>query len=250
MRQWLRRRRERRIIQRSDLGQGEWAALCQTQRVLRRLSVEERERLRQLVILFLHDKQIIGAESVAPDRHMGWVIAAQACLPILNLGLDWYRGWHTVMVYPGAFEARHEYMDEDGVVHEERMVQGGEAWEQGPVVLAWEEVLHCEEGYNLVIHEFAHKLDALNGAANGMPPLHPEMDRSEWTRVFASAWEDFTARVDAGEPVPIDPYAAEAPAEFFAVLSEVFFEEPGQIHHFYPEVYQQLRCFYRQDPIG
>ncbi|TVP61075.1 MAG: zinc-dependent peptidase [Halomonadaceae bacterium] len=240
----MRRRRERRIIQGSDLGQPEWAGLCHSQRVLHRLSNKERERLRQLVILFLHDKQIVAMEGLELNRYMRWVIAAQACLPILNLGLDWYRGWQTIMVYPNAFEARHEYMDEAGVVHEERGLQAGEAWDQGPVVLAWEEVRHSS---SLVIHEFAHKLDARNGVANGMPPLHPEMDRSEWTRVFAWAWKDFVARVDAGEAVPIDPYAAEAPAEFFAVLSETFFEAPGQIRYFYPDVYEQLRQFYRQD---
>lgn len=243
--QWLRQWRENRIIQRSDLGQAEWADLCHSYRVLNRLSVEDRERLRRMAILFLHDKDIVGAGDAEPDRFMQRVIAAQACLPVLNLGLDWYRGWRTVIVYPGAFVARHEYMDEDGVVHEEVALQGGESWEQGPVVLAWDEITRAEGGGNLVIHEFAHKLDAVNGTANGMPPLHREMDPEQWRRVFTTAWEDFVARVEAGEPVPIDPYAAEAPAEFFAVLSETFFEDPVQLRDFYPGVYEQLRRFYR-----
>jgi len=250
MMQRLRRWRENRIINRSDLGQTEWADLCHGFRVLARLSAEDRERLRRLAILFLHDKHIVGVGDAEPDRYMKLVIAAQACLPILNLGLDWYRGWHTVMVYPGAFVARHDYMDESGVVHEQLALEGGEAWDDGPVILAWDEIAHTRDGGNLVIHEFAHKLDAVNGVTNGMPPLHPEMDRTEWTRVFTRAWEDFSARVDAGEPVPIDPYAAEAPAEFFAVLSETFFEDPGQLRQFYPGVYEQLRQFYRWEPLA
>ena len=247
---WLRRWRENRIIRRSDLGRAEWADICRRLHALQRLDEGDRERLRQLVMLFLHDKQIHGAGGAEPDRTMRLVIAAQASLPVLNLGLDWYAGWHSVLVYPEAFVAPHEVMDEDGVVHVGASIQAGESWDDGPVILAWDEVMDVQGGCNLVIHEFAHKLDAANGVANGMPPLHRGMDRKRWTDVFSSAWEDFSARVDDGEAVPIDPYAAEAPEEFFAVFSESFFENPRAVRELYPDVYEQLRQFYRQDPLG
>jgi Mlc titration factor MtfA (ptsG expression regulator) len=99
-----------------------------------------------------------------------------------------------------------------------------------------------------VIHEFAHKLDMRNGAANGLPPLHKNMARAQWARTFAAAYEDFCRRVDTGESTMIDPYASESPAEFFAVLSEVFFETPVLLKQCYPAVYEQMRLFYRQDP--
>ena len=126
----------------------------------------------------------------------------------------------------------------------------GESWLAGPVILSWADAERRGEaqGYNVVIHEFAHKLDMLNGDANGYPPLHAGMSRDEWTRVFDAAYRDFCKRVERGEETAIDPYAAEAPAEFFAVLSEAFFEIPGVVQAEHPEVYGQLASFYRQDP--
>lgn len=247
---WLRRWRENRIVRRSDLSPAEWTGICRRLHALRQLDEADRERLRRLVMLFLHYKQIHGAGGAEPDRTMRLVIAAQACLPVLNLGLDWYAGWYSVLVYPEAFVATHEVMDEDGVVHMEAELQAGESWDDGPVILAWNEVMDGHGVCNLVIHEFAHKLDAANGVANGMPPLHRDMDRKRWTAVFSDAWEDFSARVEAGEAVPIDPYGAEAPEEFFAVLSESFFEAPQSVRSLYPAVYEQLQLFYRQDPLG
>ena len=126
----------------------------------------------------------------------------------------------------------------------------GESWLAGPVILSWEDAERRGEaqGYNVVIHEFAHKLDMLNGDANGYPPLHAGMSREEWTRVFDAAYRGFCARVERNEQSGVDPYAAESPAEFFAVLSEAFFEIPEVVRAEHPEVYGQLAAFYRQDP--
>jgi MtfA peptidase len=119
-------------------------------------------------------------------------------------------------------------------------------------VLSWADVARSgeEDGVNVVIHEFAHKLDMLNGDANGFPPLHKGMDREAWSLAFEAAYSDFCNRVDAGEYTDIDPYASESPGEFFAVLSEAFFEIPEVVHASYPTVYDQLRQFYRQDPLA
>ncbi|HUL40918.1 MAG TPA: M90 family metallopeptidase, partial [Burkholderiales bacterium] len=182
-------------------------------------------------------------------EEMCMVIAAQACLLILNLGLDYYRDWVEVIVYPGDFMPRHEYTDEDGVVHVEREPMQGEAWLQGPVILSWEAVQSgAEDGVNVVLHEFAHKLDMLNGDTDGFPPLHEDMSREAWMLDFSKAYRDFCARIERGERTAIDPYAAESPAEFFAVLSEVFFETPQVLKRIYADVYFQLSRFYRQDP--
>jgi MtfA peptidase len=216
---------------------------------LRTLTPAEQERLRDMTQRFVARKQISGAAGLQLTDKMRMVIAAQACLLILNLGLDYYRGWVEVIVYPGDFMPRHEYTDEDGVVHVTREPMQGEAWLQGPVILSWEAVQSgVEEGVNVVLHEFAHKLDMLNGEPNGFPPLHEDMSREAWIGDFSRAYQDFCARVDRGEETAVDPYAAENPAEFFAVLSEVFFETPQVLKRSYSEVYRQLSRFYRQDP--
>ena len=217
---------------------------------LRALTPGEQRRLRDLTQRFLGNKQMSGAAGLQLTGEMRMVIAAQACLLILNLGLDYYRDWVEVIVYPGDFMPRHEYTDEDGVVHITREAMQGEAWLQGPVILSWEAAADSgnNQGVNVVIHEFAHKLDMLNGEPNGFPPLHEDMSREAWMQDFSRAYRDFCARVDRGEDTEVDPYAAENPAEFFAVLSEVFFETPQVLKRIYTEVYRQLSRFYRQDP--
>jgi hypothetical protein len=138
------------------------------------------------------------------------------------------------------------------VVHEGDEVYAGEAWLHGPVILSWADIAESEyaDGVNVVIHEFAHKLDMLNGSANGYPPLHRGMDRRSWSEAFSAAYRDLCARVDGGEDSIIDPYASQSPGEFFAVLSEAFFELPDVVQSEYPRVYAQLAQFYRQDPLA
>ncbi len=216
------------------------------------LSAEESARLREDVILFLHEKTLVGAGGLVLRDEMRICIATQACMLILALDLDYYRGWVEVIVYPDEFVAEYEHVDEDGIVHQVEEPMTGESWLAGPVILSWADaqLRGDEHGYNVVIHEFAHKLDMLNGDANGFPPLHTGMDRGAWSRDFAAAYEDCRARVARGEPAGIDPYAAESPAEFFAVLSEAFFEIPDTVLAEYPAVYRQLAAFYRQDPAA
>ena len=242
--------RRERILKRSSLDEKTWRSVLGRYPFTRSLSAEERARLRDLVVLFLHEKSIVGAGGLAVRDEMRMCIAAQACMLILNLDLDYYRGWVEVIVYPGEFVADYDYVDEHGVSHHVEQPMSGESWLAGPVILSWEDaqLRGGETGYNVVIHEFAHKLDMLNGDANGFPPLHSGMDRGSWSGAFNAAYEDFRRRVDRGEPSGVDPYAAENPAEFFAVLSEAFFETPGAVRSEYGEVYRQLASFYRQDP--
>ena len=249
---WLREWRRERVLKRSSLDEALWRTVVQRYPFIRALAPEERESLREKVVLFLHEKSIVGAGGLALRDEMRMCIAAQACMLILNLDLDCYRGWVEVIVYPDEFVAEYEYVDEDGIAHRVEEPMTGESWLEGPVILSWAdaELRGGETGYNVVIHEFAHKLDMLNGEANGFPPLHSGMDRAAWSRAFSAAYEDFKSRVERHEPSEIDSYAAEHPAEFFAVLSEAFFETPRAVLSEYGEVYRQLAAFYRQDPAA
>jgi Mlc titration factor MtfA (ptsG expression regulator) len=207
----------------------------------------ENEKLKRLALLFLAEKQFVGAHGLEVTDAMRVSIAAQACLPILELGLDWYSGFTGIVVYPGDFRVRRTQADEHGVVHEWDDELAGEAMPGGPVVLSWDAAAN-DARMNVVIHEFAHKLDMLNGEADGLPPLHREMERGAWAHAFREAYEGFCDAVDRGKDTWLDPYAAEHPSEFFAVVSEAFFEHPAETRRRYPEVYEQLKLFYRQEP--
>jgi Mlc titration factor MtfA (ptsG expression regulator) len=213
-----------------------------------------RRRLRDLAALFLQRKALELSQGARADARTCVEIALQASLPILELGLDWYRGWHAVILYPDEFVPAREVIDEDGIVWIDDEPKSGEAWEHGPVILSLADAMAGRErdGYNVVIHELAHKLDMRSGAANGHPPLHAGMSHERWAQAFGDAYDDLCRRADrfagtAHEPL-LDPYAAESPAEFFAVCSEAFFELPHMLIDEYPGVYGQLAAFYRQDP--
>lgn len=242
--------RRRRALRRAALPDEAWRIAVSGLPVLRGLSADELERLRELATLFLNEKQVVAAGGFSLDDGTRIKIAAQACLPILNLGLDYYAGWVSVIVYPGEFVPEHEFMDEAGVVHVIRDATMGESWEHGPVVLSGADAVRCGEhdGVNVVIHEFAHKLDMLNGAMNGYPPLHQGMSSEQWAQTFSAAYADFCAKEERDENMAIDPYGVESPAEFFAVTSEAFFETPHVLQREYPDVYRQLAAFYLQDP--
>lgn len=218
------------------------------------LSEPERKHLLELAKQLLQGKDFSPTADAEPSGTDIAVIVTQAALPILHLGAGWYAGWNEVVLYPAEFSHEGDEVDEIGVVHKVRHVRTGEAWEGGPLVLALDSVRASGmlDGYNVVIHEFAHKLDMNNGTVNGFPPLHGEMDSKAWTAAFEPAYQDFRRQVEAMEDVDaseIDPYAAESPAEFFAVFSEYFFEWPELVFKSYPAVYEQMRRFYRQDPM-
>ena len=210
-----------------------------------------RTRLRERALRILADKTFTGAGGAEVDDYMRTAIAAFAALPVLELGHEAYGGWQEIVVYPGEFIHDGHETDEAGVVHHIRHVRSGEAMDGGPLVLSWDDVAASGggEGYNVVIHEFAHKLDMRNGSVDGLPPLHSGMRVEDWSAAFTAAYDDFCRRVDAGEATEIDPYAAESPAEFFAVLTEYFFEWPRALSNLYPAVYAQMRQYYRQDPL-
>jgi Mlc titration factor MtfA (ptsG expression regulator) len=217
------------------------------------LDQHELHQLRELASLFLIRKTISGAGGLKVDDYMSAVIASQACVLILKLGLDYYNGWVEVIVYPDAFVVTREVRDEVGVVHKKRSVLGGEAWSRGPLILSWKDARPDKNSYgdssNVILHEFAHKLDMLDGAADGTPPLHPDMVLRSWVDSFTDSYEQLRMQIERQQRSDIDPYAAENPAEFFAVVSEAFFVSPEQLYQYQAGIYQQLRMFYRQDPL-
>ena len=242
---WWRRRRGDRLRIPEPL----WDQVEAGLPFLGHLAPDERACLRQLARQFVAEKQWSGARGLQLTPRIQLTIALQACLPILHLGLDWYAGWVGIVVYPGDFVIPRSMIDEDGVVHEYDDEVMGEAWYGGPVLISWFEHVEDADGINVVIHEFAHKLDMNSGDADGVPPLHAGMSQRRWIDVMEAAFDDFQRRVDADEETLLDPYGAEMPAEFFAVVSEAFFETPELLRSEYPEVYAQLRDFYRQDPL-
>jgi len=249
----LKRWRRRRILERHAIPDADWSATIAALPVLARLDAAELDRLRDLTLLFLHEKRLEPAIGFALDDAMRVRIAALACLPILNLGLDGYAGFLAVVVHPDEFVIRDRTIeDEDGVVHVGDDVLTGEAWDHGPVVLSWRDVLASGrgDGYNVVVHEFAHKLDMQGGEPDGIPPLHAGMRIAEWRAAFDAAFNALVNQLERGEEPWIDPYAAEDPGEFFAVCAELFFDVPGDFAAEYPAVYAQLAAYFRQDPAG
>jgi Mlc titration factor MtfA (ptsG expression regulator) len=240
--------RRKRVLRRRAPDPALWRQVTGGLPFLQGLTAAQWQRLHDCAVLFLDEKEMHGARGFVLTDAVRLSIAVQACLPILELGLDAYRGWVGIVVYPGEFKVRREEMDETGVVHEYEDALSGEAWPGGPVILSWQDVELGAAGYNVVIHEFAHKLHMSRGDMDDFPRPHAEMDSAQWLAVWDAAYEEFCAQVDRGMDTVIDPYASEHPAEFFSVLSEAFFTLPQAVRSIYPELYGQLALFYRQDP--
>ena len=191
-----------------------WAAIVDSLPFLDVLAVDEKKALKSLAEDFLAEKEFTAAGGLELNDEICASIAAQGCLPILKLGLSAYRDWVGIVVYPDEFVVRRRIEDESGVVHEYDDVLSGEAWEGGPLIISWHDVQMAGDGYNVVIHEFAHKLDMLNGEADGMPALHSGIAAAEWEDIFFTAYDDFCQRVDDGGRVdnvtvaPLEPVEA------------------------------------------
>ncbi|VAW72463.1 Putative inner membrane protein [hydrothermal vent metagenome] len=250
---WFGQLRTRYILKYHPISSNLWKRVIRKAGLLHDLSAVEEAGLRELATLLLYKKAITGAHEFQVSDEMAVAIAAQAALPILELGLDYYNGWVEIIVYPGAFQVNHEGIDQNGLISNESRVLSGEAWLRGPIILSWDEIERDLEsqhpGHNVVVHEFAHKLDMLNGRANGMPPLHPSMEIKQWTQTLSMAFEILQDKVAHQFPIRINAYAATTPAEYFAVISEYFFTAPDILELHCAEVYRQLTKFYRQDPL-
>ena len=252
---FLRERRRRRILAERPIADAAWQSAVSFLPILSRLSADESNRLREHSTLFLAEKDILPLQGAEADDDLRIRIAAQACLPILELGMDWYSDWKTVILVPDAYEITRSEIDASGVVHEYQDELGGEVLHLGPVVLSLTDVEDSGygDGYNVVVHEAAHKIDGKDGAFDGCPPLPADLSYDQWRAVFSEAYE----RMRGGRKGKhgrrrrprIDSYAAFSPDEFFAVCAESFFETPVILRSDFPEVYALLARFFRQDPF-
>jgi Mlc titration factor MtfA (ptsG expression regulator) len=254
MRDWLKRWREKRTLEHRAIPDALWRLTLARFPFLAWRSEDELAQLRDMSTLFLAQKEFSGAHGLEINDEMAVAIAAQACLPVLRLGLDWYEGFIGIVVHADAVVAQREYVDDAGVVHAYEEELSGEAMHGGPLMLSWADVDEAGEsaelGYNVVIHEFVHVLDMRDGLADGVPALPDRDAHDEWVRVLSTEFDDFCDRVDAEEATLLDPYAAEAPEEFFAVASEAFFVAPRDFRSDHPQLYELLRSFFQQDPAA
>jgi len=249
---WLRRRRRARLVQQGL--PADWASYLHALPFVSQLTQAEQLRLEALVCVFLAEKDFEGCDGLEMRDKIRVVIAAQACLLILNLDHMFFQKVRTILVYPSVFRHRSEQTTSGGVIESREHTNLGEAWPNGPIVLAWDHAYqggrNPDDGQNTVFHEFAHKLDMLDGITDGIPPLTLEHEDHAWRKRMKDAALRHQEMVQRGAPVFLDSYGATHPAEFFAVATEMFFERPRDLRKREAEVYDLLKTFYRQDPAS
>jgi Mlc titration factor MtfA (ptsG expression regulator) len=249
---WVERRRER--LRRRPFPAAWRQILRRRLPVLRRLPVDLQLQLKRHIQVFLAEKPFIGCAGLTVDDEMRVTIAAQACLLLLNREPGYFPNLRQILVYPGAFMVDRVHTDSAGVLQDQRRMLSGESWSQGQVILSWQDALDGaavdDDGRNVVIHEFAHQLDQETGHANGAPRLPTRERYDHWSCVFQREYERLQQQLASGEPTLLGEYAATDPAEFFAVASEVFFEQGARMAGESPQLYAELARFYRVDPAG
>jgi MtfA peptidase len=252
---WIRSALRRYKARRYPWREAWFDALLHRVPALQALKPDQRAQLRELTREFLVDKSFHAADGYELDESMRVKIAALASWPALHLGYAALAGWYDVVVYPNAFQARRSRTDSGtGVVHEYDEHLRGEAWDRGPIVLSATDIeLDLSDPGargSVVIHEIAHKIDVLDSAIDGAPPLHRGMSRTRFIETLSAALSELKLMLQRGDEVLIDPYAATDPAEFFAVCSESFFLSPDALRTEFPAVFEQLERFYRPAYAG
>ncbi|WP_298655201.1 M90 family metallopeptidase [uncultured Thiothrix sp.] len=220
--------------------------------VYRRMPADLQLQLRQRIKLFLHQKQFTGCAGLAITDEVRVTIAASACLLILNRVTDVYAGLRYILVYPNAFLVEEEAVDGAGLVSLQAKGMLGQSWSNGKIILSWADVLkgnrEFNDGNNVALHEFAHQLDNESGGTNGVPVLASAEQYEHWATVLKAEFDALRQAAFQGDPTLINYYGATAPAEFFAVVTEVFFEQPKQLAAQHPALFEQLKAYYRVDP--
>lgn len=217
------------------------------------LPADLRDELHGHVRVFLSEKQFFGCGGQEITDEIRYTIAGYACLLLLNREPSYFPGFTSILVYPDTYQSTEVVYDGEVEVHE-HSVRAGESWERGPVVLSWADILRggtdAGDGFNVVLHEFAHKLDEENSGTDGLPVLRDSDHYEEWARIFSSEFASLEDRVHRDENDVIDEYGLESPAEFFAVATESFFEKAGVMQDKLPELYTQLKNYYGVDPAS
>ncbi len=247
----LRKHRRKKLLRQPF--PAEWRTLIKRKvRYFHLLTDAEQDRLCDHVRVFLDEKYFEGCGGIEMTDEIRLTIAAQACLLLLNHPGGYYRSLRSVLVYPSEYQAPDKEHNPDGSVTEGVMRRLGESWDHGIIVLSWDDVIRdahdISDGSNVVLHEFAHQLDSEDGTTNGSPIHHDSRAAKRWAEVLSREYKKLQRAVRRGLPTFIDPYGAEAPAEFFAVVTESFFEEPHELREAHPELYEEFSRFYDQDP--
>ena len=219
------------------------------------LSAGDTRRLRELVQVFIAEKNWEGCKGLVVTDEMRVTIAGQACLLLLGIEHDYFRNVDSILVFPRQFVSMtKQEMDASGVVHESDQASLGEAWRDGPVILSWSDSkaggMNPHDGLNVVIHEFAHKLDLRDGVVNGTPPLKNRAEYARWAEVMQREYEVLVEHSTKGKATLLDDYGATNPGEFFAVAVECFFEKPVQMSRKHGELYSVLAQYFGQEPAN
>jgi MtfA peptidase len=248
---WFKKPRRRRI--RSRPFPASWLSIIEQKvPIYNRLPHADQEELQGHIQVFLDEKYFEGCGGLELTEEMKVAIAAQACLLLLHRETDYYPRLITILVYPNAYVAKNLEQKGGGVVEEGESIRLGEAWMGGVAVISWEDVCrgasNASDGVNVVLHEFAHLLDFEDGSADGTPPLAHRSHYETWARVLGDEYHRLRRHTELGLLDVLDEYGATNPAEFFAVATECFFEKPVQLRRNHPELYEELKTYYRQDP--
>jgi len=248
------RKRRRARLRATPLPAEWWAMIDRRVPYIRRMNEETRRELGGIIQILLHEKHFEGVGGLEMTDEIRVTIAAQAAVLLLHRETNYYPTLKSIVVYPSTYVAPTKRRMPDGTIVEGPQARLGESWFRGSLVLSWSDVLRGardeRDGRNVVFHEFAHQLDGESGSMDGAPLLRHKPCYQDWARVLGKEYKQLTAQVHSGFRSLLDPYGATNPPEFFAVATELFFERPAQMKAYYPELYDQLSCFYEQDPAA
>jgi hypothetical protein len=248
---WFKKRRRNRIAGQPFPRQ--WLEILENNLPLyNRLSIDDALELQRHILIFLNEKRFEGCGGLDITDEIKVIIAAQACILLLHRKTDYYPGLSSILVYPHAFIVRRVERLDAGVIADGPEVLSGESWRQGSVVLSWDDVKHgaadIRDGQNVVFHEFAHQLDSAGGKGDNSEVLRNHSSYITWARVLQKDYEKLRQATQQNNPAFLNKYGAIDPAEFFAVATEFFFEKPAELKQIHPDLYNELKRFYHQDP--
>ncbi|WP_076410750.1 M90 family metallopeptidase [Shewanella sp. UCD-KL12] len=211
-------------------------------------------QLKKHIQIFIAEKEFVGCDGIKIDDEIRITIAAQACLLLLNRSTDFYPNLKQILVYPSVFFVNNQEHKSGGVISERQRILSGESWQNGKVILSWQtaqaDAANPIDGSNVVIHEFAHQLDQEDGNANGAPILDNVSDYSHWSKVLSEEFAALQQHAKYNTPTLFSYYGATNPAEFFAVVTEVFFERPKEVYQYHRALYKELSQFFKLDPVN
>jgi MtfA peptidase len=248
---WVRIRQNR--LKRRPLTPQQQATLEHSLPMYESLSVDERRRLQGHVLVFLSQKQFIGCRGLQVTEQMKVTVAAIAALLLLNERGKYFPRLRSILMYPDAYIAHERVAMAGGVVEERQVARLGESWTTDQVVLSWQQIqydlIHWQDGQNVILHEFAHQLDQEDGKAEGVPVLQRDADYKTWAEIMTVEYQQLCDRTTKGQKTVLNPYGATNPAEFFAVATETFFEKPQQLMTHHGALYDQLQRYYQLNPL-